>query len=161
MNKIIYLVIFTLFFGSVYAMTTEQICLNSTHLYEEIKLEHYIDGSLDSIEIWNKTIECNYGCENNQCQTPSLMTAGMFSILGLISIFLLGLSSYTENKFFALISSMIILIMGVYVTTEGIIVDGILFKETVIRIIGIIMIMFSIYLIYSFIIDEAGEKEDV
>ncbi len=89
------------------------------------------------------------------------MTGSMLGLLGVISIFCLGLGSYTDNKFFNLMSAMIILIMGVYVTTEGIVIGGILFKETVIRIIGIIMIMFSIYLIYSFILEQAGEKEDV
>ena len=135
-------------------------CLNSNIMQKNVTKQLIIDNNTTNIFV-TENITCLYGCANNQCQSASLMTAGMFSILGIISVFLLGLGSYAENKFFVLISSMIILIMGVYVTTEGIIVDGILFKETVIRIIGIIMIMFSIYLIYSFIIEEAGEKEDV
>jgi len=135
-------------------------CLDSDTMEKNVTKILVIDGIVGNVSSF-ENVTCPYGCANNQCQTASLMTGSMLGLLGVISIFCLGLGSYTDNKFFILMSAMIILIMGVYVTTEGIVIGGILFKETVIRIIGIIMIMFSIYLIYSFILEQAGEKEDV
>ena len=152
-RMILGMVLTMLLLSGVYALETETSCFDATTLYEEISIKHYVDGVLDSTEIWNKTTPCDYGCVNNQCQPASLMSGGLFISLGFISTVLLIVGVMSKNKFFALIAAMIVLIIGIYITSEGLVVNGLLYEETVIRVIGIVLIMFSIFLFYSFIAD--------
>lgn len=52
---------------TVSAFTTNSTCSGTNTLYEEMELNYYIDGSLDSTEKWNNTVTCRYGCENGKC----------------------------------------------------------------------------------------------
>lgn len=74
MRKLIYQVmIFALMlFSSVFAMSYNATCNDTNTLYEETKIYHYIDGSLDSTEIWNQTITCRFGCDEGRCINENL-----------------------------------------------------------------------------------------
>jgi len=137
---------------------TNSVCKDTNTLEVNSTGILWIDG--DEIPI-NKTEDkyCLYGCANNQCQPASLMSGGLFISMGLISAVLLVVGVLSKNKFFALIAGMIILVIGIYITAEGLVVDGILYEETVIRVIGIVLMIFAIFLFYSFAIDVSDTKK--
>jgi len=129
--------------------------------------EYYCDGvySVNNITLrefnetdWVYTINyynelCDYGCSGGFCEPASIMTGELFTLLGFLSSLLLIVGSINKNKFFSLIAGMMILIIGIYIVSEGMIISEILYEETIIRVIGIILIIFSIFLFYSFILD--------
>jgi len=96
---------------------------------------------------------CDYGCEDGYCKPASIMSEELFALLGSLFSILLVVGAINKNKFFSFIAGMLILIMGVYITSEGMVIDEILYEDTLIRVVGIVLIMFSIFLFYSFIID--------
>lgn len=106
MKKIIYSIItFSLiFFSSVFAMDYNSTCNDTNTLIQETKIKHYIDDILDSTEVWNQTIICNFGCLNGRCLDPPGDHVGSYFMtsIGLIfmaiTFIILGLhTSQTEG----------------------------------------------------------------
>lgn len=102
---------------------------------------------------------CEDGCVNNHCSYSSIMTEIFFGYVAFFSSVLLIVGALNRSKFFSLVAGMMILMMGVYITSEGMMIDGILYEDTIVRAVGLVMIVFSIFLFYSFIIDVNDTKK--
>jgi len=151
---------FLLMISSVFALKAEVTCLNSTTLYEEIKVFHYIGGSLDSTEIWNHTTPCPYGCSDNMCQEASILNTTMFSVFIGSSLVLMLIAAISGNDAFGLIGALIIMLIGVYLVTQGIVVNDILHKNTLTRMISLALIGIGLYTMYVFGASQFGKSDE-
>jgi len=134
-------------------------CIDSNTMQRNVT-KNIIIGNNETDIIISEYITCNYGCENNQCQNASLITNTSFLIFFGFSVVMFVMSSITENKLFSLIGGMVLLVLSVYMASEGIVVNDVLLKNLPIRIISAIFILFSIYLMLDFGAWIRGERNE-
>ncbi len=133
-------------------------CFNGTILTRNLLVFKDKNGVTDNFTFsYNET--CLYGCHFNQCQDPSFITAQSFTIFFAVFAVLMIVSAITNNKLFSLIAALILLIVSLLIVSEGFVLNQILYRNTTVRIIGIVFIMFSIFLIYSFGVDAFRDKK--
>lgn len=68
-KMILMMVLFLLPISTAFNLNTT--CLDNSTVYEEIQVNYYLNGSLDSTEKWNQTSHCIHGCYNGVCVEKS------------------------------------------------------------------------------------------
>lgn len=117
MKKMLIALMVLLSLQSAIAFTENSHCINSTHLYEELEISHYVDGAFQETEKWNNTVSCNLGCNNGKCienvQNNLLLPVVMYVLLSSVYLIMWNKAKGDKFKAFYMFLFMIHVLMGV------------------------------------------------
>jgi hypothetical protein len=93
-KSILLIIPLILFIYPVFAFYTNTTCLNDSALLEQTEFSYYIDGALDSTNIFNHTVTCLHGCYSGSCAESSKNNGALISSLMIASSIFLGWISF-------------------------------------------------------------------
>ena len=132
----------------------EYSCLNTTHSYKEAVL--YVNETEQKI---NQTLYCPYGCSNNRCEEGSFINLYIFILIVSISLVLLLVSEFTDNPIYKFIGGLMIMVLSIYLFINGLWINGILYRNMMIKAVSFGLVFLSLYIFYASIIEFVGEEE--
>ena len=128
---------------------TVTTCLNSNTMQRNTTKQLIIDSNVTDIFV-NENVTCQYGCSNSQCQEASILNITMFSVIFGGGLIMMLISAWSGNDTFGLIGGLMLMLLGTYLAAQGIVVNSILQKNILVRMIGLALISVGLYTMYSF-----------
>jgi len=98
MNKILSMIPILFLASGAYGFNINTTCINSSILYEQTILYHYINDTLESIETWNQTTNCPSECRNGMCIESNISMSSYASILSMGFIAIAGVLVFIGFK---------------------------------------------------------------
>lgn len=149
--------LFLLFLIPIGMSDTIRNCIDTDTMNITKDKKLIVDGNTTTFQVVEE-VYCPYGCENNNCKEASVLNMTMFSILFGGSLVMMLISAISGNDTFGLIGALIIMLLGVYLAVEGLVIDDILHKNTLIRMVGLALILIGLYTMYAFGASQFGKK---
>jgi len=149
-NKILFALqlVLVLLLSPAFSLAIDKVCIDNQTL--QINTTYYIDTDTNSTAInVSKVVPCPFGCENSDCKTASILNVPLFSIFLGLSIILMIIGYRWFLDPLVIIGGMFLILIGVVLITQGVVVESILYKNTLTQGIGYSFIALSIYIIAS------------